>query len=29
MGQELMNPGLYFMLKSKSVKLKEKTDLAD
>ena len=32
MEQKLMNPGLHFMLKSKSVKLegkKKKTDLAD
>lgn len=29
MGQKLMSPELYFMLKSKSVKLEEKIDLAD
>lgn len=29
MRQELMSPELYFMLKSKSVKPQERTDLAD
>lgn len=29
MGQELMSPGLYAMLRSKTVKLEQRTDLAD